>query len=112
MTERSIKSNKIGVGDISISYQIKKSVSTSSHTILFLHGFTFNMNKWRQQRRPLPEEVTRIAVDIRRHCLSTSGHGFVTINVFAKDMRVLMEKCRIENTIVCGFFRGGYIALR
>lgn len=112
MTERSIKSNKLRVGDISISYQIKKSVSTSSHTILFLHGFPFNKNMWREQLRALPEDVTGIAVDIRGHGLSTSGHGFFSIDVFAKDMRVLMEKLRIEKAIVCGVSMGGYIALR
>src|SRR5690606_9937881 len=53
-----------------------------------------------------------IAVDIRGHGLSTSGHGFFSIDVFAKDMRVLIEKLRIEKTIVCDVSMGGYIALR
>lgn len=112
MTERSIKSNKLRVGDISISYQIKKSVSTSSHTILFLHGFPFNKNMWRDQLRALPEDVTGIAVDIRGHGLSTSGHGFFSIDVFAKDLRVFMEKLDVEQATLCGISMGGYIALR
>src|SRR5690606_22058147 len=40
------------------------------------------------------------------------GHSFFSIDVFAKDMRVLMEKLRIEKAIVCGVSMGGYIALR
>ncbi len=112
MTERLIKSNKIRIGDISISYYIKKSTTTSSKAIIFLHGFPFNKNMWREQLRALPEDVTGIALDIRGHGLSTSGHGFFSIDVFAKDMRVLMEKLRIEKAIICGVSMGGYIALR
>lgn len=112
MTESLIKSNKIRIGDISISYYIKKSVVTSSKTIIFLHGFPFNKNMWRDQLQVLPDDVTGIALDIRGHGLSTSGHGFFSIDVFTKDIRVFMEKLDIQQAIFCGVSMGGYIALR
>ena len=112
MTERLVKSNKIRIGDISISYYIKKSRTTTSKTIIFLHGFPFNKNMWRDQLEALPEDVTAIALDIRGHGLTTSGHGFFSIDVFAKDIGVFMEKLDIEQAVLCGISMGGYIALR
>lgn len=112
MAERLIKSNKIRIGDISISYQIKKSKTTPSKTIIFLHGFPFNKGMWREQLEALSEDVTGIALDIRGHGLTTSGHGFFSIDVFAKDVRVFMEKLQIEQAVLCGISMGGYIALR
>lgn len=112
MNERVIKSNKIRIGDISISYYIKKSKSEESNTVIFLHGFPFNKNMWRAQLNALPDHVTGIAVDIRGHGNSTSGHGFLSIDVFAKDLRVFIEKLAIPHVTLCGISMGGYIALR
>ncbi|PRD47050.1 alpha/beta fold hydrolase [Sphingobacterium haloxyli] len=112
MTDRLIKSNKIRIGDISISYLIRKTTTTSNKTIIFLHGFPFNKNMWRNQLEALSEDITAIALDIRGHGLTTSGHGFFSIDVFAKDLRVFMEKLDIEQAVFCGISMGGYIALR
>lgn len=112
MAERVIKSNKIRIGDISISYYIKNSKSEELNTIIFLHGFPFNKNMWRQQLNSLPDHITGIAVDIRGHGNSTSGHGFFSIDVFAKDLRVFLEKLEIQQATLCGISMGGYIALR
>ncbi|SFS36606.1 alpha/beta fold hydrolase [Sphingobacterium wenxiniae] len=112
MTERLIKSHKIRIGDISISYHIKKAQTSSTKVILFLHGFPFNKNMWRQQLDALDADTTGIAIDIRGHGNTTSGHGFFSIDVFAKDLRVFIEKLGIEQAVLCGISMGGYIALR
>lgn len=112
MTERFITSHKIRIGDISISYYTKKSKTTSSKTIIFLHGFPFNKGMWRDQLEALSDDITGIALDIRGHGLTTSGHGFLSIDVFAKDVQVFMEKLQIEQAVLCGVSMGGYIALR
>src|SRR5690606_21887188 len=59
-----------------------------------------------------PEDVTAVALDIRGHSLTTSGHGFFSIDVFAKDVRVFMEKLDIGQAVFCGISMGGYIAMR
>lgn len=112
MAERLIKSNKIRVGDISISYFHKKAKAASAKTIIFLHGFPFNKNMWRPQLESLPDHIDAFAVDIRGHGNSTSGHGFFSIDVFAKDLRVFMERLNIDQAVLCGISMGGYIALR
>lgn len=111
-SDRAIKSNKIRIGDLSISYYIKHAKETSSKYIIFLHGFPFNKNMWREQLESLSEDTTGIAVDIRGHGMSTSGHGYFSIDVFAKDLGVFMKKLNVDNAVLCGVSMGGYIALR
>ena len=112
MAERIIKSNKIRIGDLSISYYTKRATRYPEKHIIFLHGFPFNKNMWREQLENLDEEVTGIAIDIRGHGNSTKGHGFFSIDVFAKDLGVFIEKLDLKRVILCGLSMGGYIALR
>ncbi len=112
MAERIIKSSKIRIGDISIAYHIKKATENPNKTIIFLHGFPFNKNMWKDQLESLEDDITGIALDIRGHGNSTKGHGFFSIDVFAKDLGVFMRKMEIEQAVLCGISMGGYIALR
>lgn len=112
MAERIIKSNKLRIGDVSLSYHIKKATTQPEKTVIFLHGFPFNKNMWRQQLSALADDCTGIALDIRGHGNSTSGHGFFSIDVFAKDLRAFIKHLHLENVVICGLSMGGYIALR
>lgn len=113
MSERDLKRSKIRIGDISISYYIRPSKSfPSPKTILFIHGFPFNKNTWKQQLLDLDEAYTGIAIDVRGHGLSTNGHGFFSIDVFAKDLIAFIRKLDLNHVVLCGISMGGYIALR
>lgn len=112
MAERTIKSSKIRIGDLSISYYIKRATERPEKSVIFLHGFPFNKNMWREQLESLDEGVTGIAIDIRGHGNSTKGHGFFSMDVFAKDLAVFIEKLGIDQAILCGISMGGYVALR
>src|SRR5690606_21730583 len=112
MAERVIKSFKTKVEDINISYYIKKATETEEKTVIFLHGFPFNKNSWKFQLESLEDNVTGIAIYILGHVLSTSGHCFFSIDVFAKDLEAFMDKLELEKAILCGVSMGGYIALR
>jgi len=112
MANRIINSSKLRVGDISISYFIKKATAAENHTIIFIHGFPFNKNSWRPQLSALADYVTGIAIDVRGHGNSTSGHGYFSIDVFAKDLRVFIENLKLKKVILCGVSMGGYISLR
>ena len=106
-----IKRKRIRIGDISISYLIREGTSPDC-TVLFIHGFPFNKNSWIPQLTDLAPGYTGIAVDVRGHGNSTRGHGFFSIDVFAKDLLVFMQKLGIEKAVLCGVSMGGYIALR
>jgi len=120
MSTRSIKSSKIRIGDLSISYLERpasnsttlKSENKTPKNIIFLHGFPFNKHMWKEQLLDLPAEFRGIAMDIRGHGQSTKGHGYFSIDVFAKDLKVFIEKLELEQVILCGISMGGYIALR
>lgn len=112
MAERIIRSNKIRIEDISLSYYIKKATEAETRTIIFIHGFPFNKNSWRPQLESLEDHITGIAVDVRGHGLSTSGHGFFSIDVFAKDLIAFISRLNLEKVVLCGVSMGGYIALR
>jgi len=112
MAEKLVKISKIKLDDVSISYYIKKATEKEEKVIIFLHGFPFNKNTWRQQLESVEDNVTAIAIDIRGHGLSTSGHGFFSIDVFAKDLHKFITKLVLNNVVLCGVSMGGYIALR
>jgi len=107
----SIQRKKIRIGDISISYLVKET-ENADKTILFIHGFPFNKNMWVHQLASLPQNVQGVAIDVRGHGRSTSGHGYFSIDVFAKDLIVFIEKLGLPKVILCGISMGGYIALR
>ena len=110
--KKTIRNRRITVGDIRISYLIKEGNSQSAAPIIFIHGFPFNKNMWINQLESLPEERTGIAIDVRGHGQSTMGHGFFSIDLFAKDLIEFMRKMELKNAIICGVSMGGYIALR
>ncbi|MGK6351026.1 alpha/beta fold hydrolase [Parapedobacter sp. DT-150] len=106
-----IKRKRIRIGDISISY-LSKEAAKPEKTIVFVHGFPFNKNMWIPQLESLPADTMGIAIDVRGHGNSTMGHGFFSIDVFAKDLLVFLRKLGIARTVLCGVSMGGYIALR
>ncbi len=106
-----IKRKRIRIGDISISY-LTKEASRPQHTVVFVHGFPFNKNTWIPQLESLPEHVDGLALDVRGHGNSTAGHGFFSVDVFAKDLLVFLRKAGIGRAVICGVSMGGYIALR
>ncbi|MNE04436.1 AB hydrolase superfamily protein YdjP [compost metagenome] len=113
MSKRELKLSKIRIGDISISYYIRPSTTyPAPKTVLFIHGFPFNKNTWKQQLLDLDEEYTGIALDVRGHGLSTNGHGFFSVDVFAKDLVEFIRKLDLNHIVLCGISMGGYIALR
>ena len=112
MNKNQIKSGKVYIDDISCSYYIKKATKNEEKVIIFIHGFPFNKNSWRPQLEVLQENITGIAIDVRGHGLSTTGHGFFSIDVFAKDLRRFIDKLNLKNIVLCGVSMGGYIALR
>jgi pimeloyl-ACP methyl ester carboxylesterase len=113
MSKKETKLSKIRIDDISISYMIRPSKADKAEkTVIFLHGFPFNKNMWRAQMQHLNEQFIGIAIDIRGHGHSTRGHGFFSVDVFAKDLIQFITHLNLNNVVLCGISMGGYIALR
>ena len=92
-------------------------VSYSDHgpddapVIIFIHGFPLNKSMWNIQVEALKENYRVITYDIRGHGNSDAGIDEFFIELFVLDLLRLMEKLRIEKSILCGLSLGGYIAL-
>lgn len=106
-----VKHKKVRLRDISISYLLKD-VEKADATIIFIHGFPFNKNTWTPQLYDLPENVRGIAYDVRGHGNSTTGHGYFSLDVFAKDLIAFIDWLDVGSVVVCGVSMGGYITLR
>src|SRR6187549_3735793 len=79
--------------------------------IIFIHGFPLNKSMWDIQVEALKENYRVIAYDIRGHGNSEQGMDDFFIELFVIDLLRLMEKLKIEKSILCGLSLGGYIAL-
>jgi pimeloyl-ACP methyl ester carboxylesterase len=79
--------------------------------IIFIHGFPLNKSMWEKQAEALKESYRVIAYDIRGHGNAEPGIDDFFIELFVLDLLRLMEKLRIEKSILCGLSLGGYIAL-
>lgn len=106
-----IQSLHVQVGETQI-YYLEKPSDDPVTTVVFIHGFPFSSEMWRNQLESLPQEVRGIAYDIRGFGNSDSGHRFFSVDLFAKDLLALIKNLSIVNPILCGISMGGYIALR
>lgn len=95
----------------------KLTVSYSDHgpndapVIIFIHGFPFNKSMWHGQAEALKDNYRLITYDIRGHGNSDPGIDDFSVDLFVIDLLRLMEKLKIEKSILCGLSLGGYIAL-
>lgn len=80
--------------------------------IIFLHGFPFSHEMWRNQIELVSKEYRAIAYDIRGHGKSYIGEAQFTIEHHVDDLIGLMDYWMIEKAVVVGLSMGGYIALR
>lgn len=98
----------IEAGDLKISYTIKG----SGYPLVMIMGFTGNMDWWD------PEFLEALAAKYRLLIFDNRGagrtvtpsEGQFSIEMFAEDTALLMDKLGIEHAHVFGFSMGGLIA--
>jgi pimeloyl-ACP methyl ester carboxylesterase len=99
----------ITINNLSVSYNDHG--PDDAAVIIFIHGFPLNKSMWDIQVEALKENYRVISYDIRGHGDSDPGSDEFFIELFVLDLLRLMEKLRIEKSILCGLSLGGYIAL-
>jgi len=77
--------------------------------VLFVHGFPLDRTMWRRLVATLTG-WRRVAPDLRGMGLTQLGDRTPTISGYADDLAQLLDQLEIENTVVCGFSMGGYVA--
>jgi 3-oxoadipate enol-lactonase len=79
--------------------------------IIFIHGFPFSKEMWKEQVNALSDTHRVIAYDVRGHGDSERGAAQFSIAQFADDLFFFMDALKIEKAILAGLSMGGYIAL-
>jgi 3-oxoadipate enol-lactonase len=80
--------------------------------VIFIHGFPFSSEMWKEQASALAASFRVITYDIRGHGKSDAGDGQYSIDLFADDLLALIDLTGLEKVVLCGLSMGGYIALR
>ena len=96
------------VNGFNLSYD---DVGEGTLPIVFLHGFPFDKTMWKEQLDFLKTTHRVIACDIRGFGKSTDEETSLSMDLFANDLILFIDKLRLEKVIICGLSMGGYIAL-
>src|SRR6188768_114808 len=103
--------NKINITINNLTVSYSDHGPDDAPVIIFIHGFPLNKSMWNIQVETLKENYRVITYDIRGHGNSDAGIDEFFIELFVIDLLRLMEKLKIEKSILCGLSLGGYIAL-
>jgi pimeloyl-ACP methyl ester carboxylesterase len=80
--------------------------------LLFIHGFPLDRSMWGPQVNALQKVCRVIAPDLRGFGQSSDTDGqAVTMDLYAEDMKALLDSLNVKQVVVCGLSMGGYIAL-
>ncbi len=80
--------------------------------VIFLHGFPFSHEMWKDQIELVGKEFRAIAYDIRGHGKSYVGEAQFTIEHHVDDLIGLLDYLEIPKVVIVGLSMGGYITLR
>lgn len=106
-----IEEKQLEIDGLQVYYKIKNA-DKPDLTVVFIHGFPFDLSIWDKQMEGLPENICGISYDIRGFGKSSGGHYFFSIDLFAKDLIQFLQKLSVQRVVLCGVSMGGYIALR
>ena len=78
--------------------------------ILLVHGYPLNRTMWDAQVSGLSQDFRVIAPDLRGHGESDAPTGTYSVDIFADDLRALLDHLNMQQVTLVGFSLGGYIA--
>ena len=79
--------------------------------ILFIHGFPFDHTMWRRQVVALPRWQS-IAPDLAGvgETPGPASSDEYSVALYAADLVAMLDRLKVEQTVICGLSMGGYIA--
>jgi pimeloyl-ACP methyl ester carboxylesterase len=80
--------------------------------IVFLHGWSLNLNYWRAQIEYFAQRYRTIAYDWRGMGKSGGGKQPYDFPDLSDDLAVFLKALNIERPVLCGHSQGGNIALQ
>lgn len=85
---------------------------TDALPVIFIHGFPFNMEMWKEQVNELKLSFRTITYNVRGHGDSGISDGQYNLELFVDDLMALLDYLKLSKVVLCGLSMGGYIALR
>ncbi|MBK8945099.1 MAG: 2-succinyl-6-hydroxy-2,4-cyclohexadiene-1-carboxylate synthase [Ignavibacteriae bacterium] len=81
--------------------------------ILFLHGFTGNLNDWKFLEDKIPQYFTPIFIDLIGHGKTSSPNNaeFYSSKSQVAFLKKLIDELNLTRIIICGYSMGGRLAL-
>lgn len=95
-------------GDVAINY-----TDTGSGTpLLLVHAFPLNSQMWEPQIEALSDRFRLIAPDLRGFGGSDApdDRAQYTVELFADDLKAVLDDAGVDQAVVCGLSLGGYVA--
>ncbi len=77
--------------------------------LVFLHAFPLNRTMWEPQVKGLADRYRVITVDLRGHGESDAPLWRYTLDLFADDVRELLDSLSIPSAVLIGLSMGGYL---
>ncbi len=101
------KDKQVNIGGIKLNYWEEGS---GPETLMFIHGFTGNIEEWYFQVSHFEKIFKVIAIDLRGHGKSEIKDEDFTIEQISDDIYQFLEKKGIPEIVLIGHSMGGMIA--
>lgn len=92
-------------------FKLNYVVEGEGETLLFIHGLSDNLIYWEALAGSLKCNYQVIRVDLRGHGESPLGSDGITVDVYADDLKSLLDDLNIAKVNIIGFSLGGAVAL-
>lgn len=96
---------KAQINGITLAY----SDQGSGLPVVFLHAFPFNRTMWEPQLACLSDRYRIITVDLRGHGESDAPFWRYSMDLFADDVKGLLDYLGIQQAVLVGLSMGGYL---
>ena len=108
MVEKRMKmeKNAIITNGITTYYEIRG----SGQPLILIHGISLDHKMWQPQISYFSNKYAVITYDIRGHGQSEGSDGVYSLEIFADDLKTLLDNLNIPKPIMCGLSMGGMIA--
>ena len=90
-------------GDIRVHY---KSLGEGDTALVFVHGWTCNMNFWRYQVPAFDGKIRMILVDLPGHGESDKPKIDYTMDLFARSIDAVLKEAGVEKAVLAGHSMG------
>lgn len=87
-----------------------KSYGTGSDAVVLVHGWTCNLDNWRDQIPDLSKRNRVIALDLPGHGQSDKPQIAYTMDLFANAIDAVMRDAKVERAVVVGHSMGTPVA--